>query len=121
MTWFRRPDPEAWGHPQPLSDSLHLDGRVMFVEGSQDSLVIDCIGHDDVFVGCEEIRAGQPFSLEVEIPSDGWLMPALATLDRWTADGRVVAIDLSTTPSPRVRLSDESSVVVFDLWALIAT
>ena len=121
VSWFRRPDPEAWGHRQSLPDSMHLDGRVIFVEGGEDTLLIDCIGQDDLFVGCDGIEPGQPFTLEVEIPGDGWLMAALTTLDRWAVDGRLVAIEVTSTPAPRVQMSDETSAVVLDLWAVIAS
>ena len=86
------------------------------------SAVLDCVAGEDhrLILGDHELAPGEPFALEVGLPADGWLGAALATLERWSQDGRtlVVAVTLQTDGA-RVRASDGENVATFDLLGVM--
>ena len=57
-----------------------------------------------------------PFSLLVDAPGDGWLAAALVTVDRWTATGTGLAVEVLRRGARwQARISDSVATVVFDL------
>lgn len=57
-----------------------------------------------------------PFSLLVSAPAEGWLGPALVTLDRWAATGAALTVEvLRRGGLCQARISDGSALALFDI------
>jgi hypothetical protein len=73
--------------------------------------------------------ARHPFSLQVCPPGDGWLGAALVTLERWTAAGTALMVEvLRRGGMCQARMSDGTAFALFDVrrsdglfWLTIGT
>ena len=109
-------------HPAPSADRLMLGGRLVMYDLRWESVLLDCVADDDLrpFVGGHQLDSGEPFSLAVALPSDGWRTAALVTLDRWAEAGRALAMELIVSAAgPRIGMSDGATSLVFDLLGVM--
>ena len=86
------------------------------------SAVLDCVASEDhrLILGDHELAPGEPFSLEVGLPADGWLSAALATLERWSEDGRPLVVELTLhADGAGMRASDGETAATFDLLGVM--
>jgi hypothetical protein len=52
----------------------------------------------------------------VDAPAEGWLGPALVTLERWTASGTALVVEVLRRGSLcQARISDGSAYALFDI------
>lgn len=104
------------------SDRVAFSARLVMYDIRWESVVLDCVAGEDhrLILGDHELASGEPFSLEVELPGDGWLTAALVTLDRWAGDGRPLVVALVVQPEGvRMRLGDGTTVLQFDLLGVM--
>ena len=101
---------------------MSFTGRLVLFCSYPESIVLDCVAGDRrrLVLGDHELEPGEPFSMEVATPEEGWLGPALSSLERWAADGRTLEIDLARSgPGITARLGDGATSAVFDLVGLM--
>ena len=127
LLWmFNRDRPDHPDRPARLergtTNRVTFSARLVMYGLLWDSAVLDCVAGEDhrLILGDHELAPGEPFSLEVRLPADGWLGGALATLDRWSEDGRPRVGGLAAHPGgARVRTTDGSTIATFDLLTVM--
>ena len=104
--------------PEHVAFSAHLVMYGML----WNSAVLDCVAGQDhrLILGDHELAPGEPFSLEVGLPAEGWLSAALTNLDRWSEDGRPLVVALVPhADGARTRVTDGETVATFDLLGVM--
>lgn len=100
--------------------SSRIRAQALFYEVRPETILVDCIVLQDRYTGPDDLVTGQPFSFEVGMPGDSWMVPALASLERWTSSGTPLELEpRMTRQGPRLLVSDTDAVVRFDLDALL--
>lgn len=104
------------------SDHVAFSAHLVMYGLLWNSAVLDCVAGQDhrLILGDHELASGEPFSLEVALPADGWLSGALTNLDRWSQDGRPLLVALMAHPDgARARVTDGTTVATFDLLGVM--
>ena len=104
------------------TDQVAFSAHLVMYGMLWDSAVLDCVAGEDhrLILGDHQLAPGEPFSLEVGLPSDGWLSAAVTTLDRWSEDGRPLVVALAANEDgARLRATDGSTVATFDLLGVM--
>lgn len=116
-------DPRTWRRAvDPSEQRVGFDVRVVLYEARLESIVVDCVAADPrrLILGDHQLESGEPLSIEVGLPDDGWLTASLLTLEDWAEDSRAVDVELRLRPSGhRARFSDGAATVMFDLLAVM--
>lgn len=100
------------------TDRVAFSAHLVMYDLRWDSVVLDCVSGEDhrLILGDHELASGEPLSMEVALPVDGWLTAALVTLDRWAEDSRPLVMALQAQPEgARMRVTDGTTAVLFDL------
>src|SRR2546423_1849873 len=95
-----------------LEERASVPIRLLFTEPDDDGFLLDCVAYGDADFGEGfETTTGEPFTVCARFPSSAeWVITAMETIDRWTADGTAVQMTLLDAGlGPEVRLSDDST------------
>ena len=124
--WWRR------GADQPAEPLASFPAALVFTEVDDAALRLDglagipvpaggppaarTLGGSAVTAGGHPNPARHPFSMLVSAPAEGWLGPALVTLDRWTATGAALMVEvLRRGALCQARISDGTALALFDI------
>lgn len=96
--------------------TFRLDGLAGIPVPAGGPPMAHALGGATVAAGREQDHPRHPFSLQVDLPGDGWLAAALVTLERWTTTGVGVAVEVLRRGSRcQARMSDGAATALFDL------
>ena len=108
--------------------ALRLDGLAGIPVPADGPPAARTLGGAAAAGGCVN-PACHPFSLLVGAPAEGWLAPALITLERWTRTGAALMVEvLRRGALCQARMSDGTALALFDIrradglfWLTIGT
>ena len=137
--WWRR------GADRPATPLASFPAALVFAEVDDAALRLDglagipvpaggppaahALGSGTAAGGGGANTARHPFSLLVDAPAEGWLAPALATIERWTASGAALMVEVVRRGALcQARISDGVAYALFDVrrsdglfWLTIGT
>lgn len=96
-------------------DVAHLRCVVMFVSGGEGTLLLDCVAAEPVETPAFSLATGGPFAIQVRLPDAAWAGAALAALERWADESRVVELEFrNEAGQARVQASDGTTRMLLD-------
>ncbi|HET6811722.1 MAG TPA: hypothetical protein VFH50_12000 [Acidimicrobiales bacterium] len=124
--WWRR------GAEQPAEPLASFPAALVFTEVDDAGLRLDGLAGIPVPAGGPPVAralgrsagaaagcantARHPFSLLVDAPAEGWLAPALVTLERWTDSTAALVVEVMRRGRLcQARISDGTAYALFDI------
>jgi hypothetical protein len=96
-------------------DVAHLRCVVMFVGSGDGGLLLDCVATEPVETPAFSLATGGPFALQVRLPDAAWAAAAIAALERWADESRVVDLEFRNEAGrARVHASDGTTRMLLD-------
>jgi len=96
--------------------ALRLDGLAGIPVPAGGPPAARALGGAAAAAGGRDNTARHPFSLLVDAPAEGWLGPALVTVERWTASTDALTVEVLRRGAVcQARISDGTALALFDV------